>query len=60
MLLTKFETLDEIKIILIYHILGFVMEAFKTHPSIGAWAYPDPGFFTILNVPLYSGFMCLL
>jgi len=53
----KFETLGELKIILIYHVLGFVMEVFKTYPGIGAWSYPDSGFFTLLGVPLYSGFM---
>lgn len=57
LLATKIETRDEIKIILIYHLLGFVMELFKTHPSVGSREYPDPWFFTIGWVPLYSGFM---
>jgi len=56
-ILTKFESWDDVKIILIFHILWFIMEAFKVHPWIGAWSYPDPWFFTLLNVPLYSGFM---
>lgn len=54
---TKIETFDEAKAILLYHVIGFVLEVFKTHPSIGSWSYPEPGFFKILNVPLYAGFM---
>ncbi|AKH33145.1 hypothetical protein XF24_00822 [candidate division SR1 bacterium Aalborg_AAW-1] len=54
---TQYESWKECKIILIYHILGFIMEAFKTHPAIGSWHYQYMGFFTLLSVPLYSGFM---
>ena len=51
------ETKKEAKIILLFHIIGFILEAYKTHPAIGSWSYPEEGFFKILNVPLYSGFM---
>lgn len=54
---SKYESRTECKVILIYHLLGFAMEAFKTHPSIGSWSYQYIGFFALLNVPLYSGFM---
>lgn len=54
---TKYETWQECKVILLYHILGFTMEAFKTHPAIWSWHYQYMGFFTLLSVPLYSGFM---
>jgi uncharacterized membrane protein YoaT (DUF817 family) len=54
---TKLETLDELKAIMVFHIIGFLLEAFKTHPAIGSWVYPGPGYFKIWNVPLYSGFM---
>lgn len=54
---TKYESRQECKIILIYHLLGFAMEAFKTHPAIGSWSYQYIGSFALLNVPLYSGFM---
>lgn len=57
LVLFKVETIDEVKVILLFHFIGFVLEVFKTHPSIGSWAYPEYGFFKILNVPLYSGFM---
>lgn len=57
LLATKLETKDEVKVILLFHVIGFALEAFKTHPSIGSWAYPEEGFFKLFNVPLYSGFM---
>jgi uncharacterized membrane protein YoaT (DUF817 family) len=55
--LTGVETKDEVKTIFLFHIIGFTLEVFKTHPAIGSWSYPEPGFFKIMNVPLYSGFM---
>jgi uncharacterized membrane protein YoaT (DUF817 family) len=55
--LTKIETKDEIKTIALFHLLGLSLELFKTNPQIAAWSYPEPGFFKIATVPLYSGFM---
>jgi len=57
MYFTKLETKDEVKVIFLFHIIGFILEAYKTHPSVGSWSYPEEGFFKIANVPLYSGFM---
>ena len=54
-LLTRLETLEEARIILIFHIVGTVMEIFKTHA--GSWAYPEPAVLNIMGVPLFSGFM---
>jgi len=54
---TKIETKDEIKTIALFHILGLVLEMYKTDPRIGSWMYPEAGIFKIHNVPLYSGFM---
>jgi uncharacterized membrane protein YoaT (DUF817 family) len=54
---TGIETKDEVKTIFLFHIIGFMLEVFKTNPAIGSWSYPEPGFFKIMNVPLYSGFM---
>jgi uncharacterized membrane protein YoaT (DUF817 family) len=51
----RLETSDEAKVILIYHIVGTAMEIFKT--SVGSWIYPEPSFFRIGGVPLFSGFM---
>ena len=54
---TKLETKDEVKVIFLFHIIGVVLELYKTNPSIGSWSYPEDGFFKIATVPLYSGFM---
>jgi uncharacterized membrane protein YoaT (DUF817 family) len=55
MLAWKLETFDEAKVILIYHVVGTVMEVFKT--DVGSWIYPEPSIFRIGGVPLFSGFM---
>ncbi len=57
MVWTKLETKDEAKTILLFHIIGLVLEIYKTNPHIGSWSYPEAGYFKIFNVPLYSGFM---
>lgn len=57
LVLTKLETLDEVKVIFLFHIIGFILEVFKTNPAIGSWSYPEEGFLKLFNVPLYSGFM---
>lgn len=49
------ETVREAKIILVFHIVGTVMELFKT--QVGSWVYPEANFFRIGHVPLFSGFM---
>lgn len=49
------ETLDEIKVICIFHVIGLCLELYKVW--MGSWAYPEPGFTKIFGVPLYSGFM---
>lgn len=53
----RIETVDEVKVIACFHLLGFGLELFKTHPAIRSWSYPEPSFFRIAGVPLYSGFM---
>ena len=55
MLVLRMETVREAKIILAFHVVGTVMELFKT--SVGSWAYPEHSFFHIGHVPLFSGFM---
>lgn len=55
LLITRLETWEEARIILLFHIVGTVMEIFKTH--IGSWAYPEPAILQIMGVPLFSGFM---
>ncbi len=53
----RLESRDELLTLGLFHVLGFVLEVFKTHPSIGSWSYPEPGGLRLLSVPLYSGFM---
>jgi uncharacterized membrane protein YoaT (DUF817 family) len=55
MLAFRLETLEEAKVILLFHIVGTIMEVFKT--GVGSWIYPEPAFFRIAGVPLFSGFM---
>jgi uncharacterized membrane protein YoaT (DUF817 family) len=55
MLALRLETLDEAKVILAFHLVGTVMELFKT--AAGSWVYPEPGLLRIGGVPLFSGFM---
>jgi len=54
-LLTKMEHAPEALVILIFHIVGTVMEIFKT--DIGSWTYPEENIFRIGGVPMFSGFM---
>lgn len=55
MLAFRLETLSEAKVIFAFHVVGTVMELFKT--SAGSWAYPEPAVLRIGAVPLFSGFM---
>jgi uncharacterized membrane protein YoaT (DUF817 family) len=55
MLLLRLETLEEAKVILIFHVVGTVMELFKT--AVGSWIYPEAAIFRLGGVPLFSGFM---
>lgn len=57
MVWAKLETLDELKAICVFHVLGFTLEAFKTSSSIGSWSYPDFAWTKLWGVPLCSGFM---
>lgn len=51
----RLETLQEAKVILLFHIVGTVMEVFKT--AVGSWVYPEPSLLRVGGVPLFSGFM---
>ena len=55
MLTFRLETWAEAKVILLFHIVGTVMELFKT--SAGSWVYPEASVLHIGAVPLFSGFM---
>lgn len=49
------ETWEEARVIFIFHVVGTVMEIFKT--SVGSWIYPEPSLLRIGGVPLFTGFM---
>lgn len=51
----KLERLEEVKVIFIFHVVGTIMEIFKTH--MGSWTYPGDAYFKIGGVPLFTGFM---
>jgi uncharacterized membrane protein YoaT (DUF817 family) len=55
MLAVRLETLREASVILIFHVVGTIMELFKT--SAGSWIYPETSILHISHVPLFSGFM---
>lgn len=55
MLTLRLEQPREVLVILVFHVIGTVMELFKT--AHGSWSYPEAAFFRIEGVPLFSGFM---
>lgn len=55
MVVFRLETLRELRVIVLFHLVGTGMELFKT--SVGSWIYQGEGFLHLGNVPLYSGFM---
>lgn len=57
MVWAKLETMDEFKAVMIFHIVGFALEVFKTSSGIKSWAYPDFAYTKLFGVPLFSGFM---
>ncbi|MFL6660496.1 MAG: DUF817 family protein, partial [Massilia sp.] len=40
MVWTKLETIDELKAITLFHVVGFALEVFKTSGAIQSWSYP--------------------
>ncbi|MDR6667039.1 uncharacterized membrane protein YoaT (DUF817 family) [Rhizobium sp. 1399] len=57
MVWAKLETIDELKAISVFHVVGFALEVFKTSGSIQSWSYPDFAYTKLFGVPLFSGFM---
>jgi uncharacterized membrane protein YoaT (DUF817 family) len=55
MVVFRLETLRELRVIVLFHIVGTGMELFKT--DVGSWIYEGEGLLRIGGVPLYSGFM---
>ncbi len=57
MLRAGFEDRDDLRRIALFHVAGLGLELFKTQASIGSWAYPEPAWFKVAGVPLFSGFL---
>lgn len=55
LLALKLERWDEALVIFIFHVVGTIMELFKT--AQGSWIYPEPSLLRIGGVPLFTGFM---
>jgi uncharacterized membrane protein YoaT (DUF817 family) len=55
LLATRLERWDEALVILVFHVVGTIMEIFKT--AHGSWIYPEHSIMRIGGVPLFSGFM---
>lgn len=55
LLATRLERWDEAIVILVFHIVGTIMEIFKT--AQGSWIYPEASVLRVGDVPLFSGFM---
>lgn len=55
MLVGRLETIGELRVILLFHVVGTVMELFKT--DVGSWMYSPGGVLHLGAVPLFSGFM---
>ena len=53
----RLENWREVAVLSLFHLIGMGLELYKTSPTIRSWSYPEPSFFHIRTVPLYSGFM---
>ena len=55
LILSGLETWEEARVIFVFHVVGTIMELFKT--AHGSWIYPEDSLLRIGAVPLFSGFM---
>jgi uncharacterized membrane protein YoaT (DUF817 family) len=55
MLRLRLESVEEAKVIFLFHLVGTAMEVFKT--KMGSWSYPEPSLIRLGDVPLFTGFM---
>lgn len=53
----RLESMREVLVILVFHVLATLMELFKTSPAIRSWNYPGQYVIGIAGVPLFAGFM---
>lgn len=52
-----FESRDEFKAIMAFHVVGFALEVFKTSSGVRSWSYPEFAYTKLFGVPLFSGFI---
>ncbi len=57
LLVFRLETPREALVIFAFHLVGTIMELFKTSATIRSWEYPEQSLFILGNVPLFTGFM---
>ncbi|HET6807368.1 MAG TPA: DUF817 domain-containing protein [Frateuria sp.] len=55
LLASGLETPREARVIALFHVVGTLMELFKT--AVGSWTYPEASLLRLGGVPLFSGFM---
>lgn len=55
LLAMRLETIEEARVILLFHVVGTLMEIFKT--AVGSWVYPEASLLRLGGVPLFTGFM---
>ena len=55
LVITKLESIEEARVIFLFHLVGTIMEIFKT--TVGSWTYPEASYLRIGGVPLFTGFM---
>ncbi len=55
LVLTRMETLRELKVICVFHAVGLLLELYKVHH--GSWVYPGAAVAKFGGVPIFSGFM---
>ncbi|MGX9806190.1 DUF817 domain-containing protein [Exiguobacterium acetylicum] len=55
LLVSRYETKEEFKLILLFHVIGLALELFKV--NVGSWSYPEDAWTKVAGVPLYAGFM---
>src|SRR6185503_4846959 len=44
LLVTRIESVREAVVLCLFHAIGLILELYKTHPSVGSWSYPEPGY----------------
>ncbi len=57
LVVVRLENWREVAVLSLFHLVGIGLELFKTSLTIRSWSYPEPAFFHLKTVPLYSGFM---